>query len=189
LDVIEAGIRANRAAQSPKKVFEEIVNLDKKDFSLNLAALRTVSEQPIAAVSPTDQALHQVSQKLANTSDSVPEYWETVLQFLQFASSHSGSKAPPPGGPYTTYSNNVVINVPNFFTPDKTLLLSGGSLENTELVRDRVIFTNNPVRMRNVRFVDCAFEFPQLSTPAPYLQQAAKQLLASNFTDIQSLGL
>jgi hypothetical protein len=185
---IEAMLRANRAAQYPKKVFNEIISLDKKDFTRNLPALRTVAEQPIWKVAATGSDLHQIFKRLTDTNDSTPEYWPTVLQFLQFASSGLGSKAPPSGPSSIIASNSVFINAKQAFPSDSIILLDGGSLQNTELLRDRIIFTNNPLKIRNVRFVDCAFELPVLSDPNPYLRQVARQLLASNLGNIESLG-
>lgn len=185
---IEAALRVTRAAQAPKAVFDEIANLDKKEFTKNLPALRATTEQPISMVSPTASAIYKISQQLSSTRDDTPEYWPTALRFLQFASSHLGSKAPAPGSlaDAIMYTGNIVRNT-SLIPPDETILLEGGSLENTELVRDRIIFTNKPVKMRNVRFVDCAFEFPGDLTPSRYLHQAARQLLASNLNSIKSL--
>jgi hypothetical protein len=47
----------------------------------------------------------------------------------------------------------------------------------------RIIFTENPVRMRGVEFLNCVFELPD--APAnPYIRKTAQELLASNLTAI-----
>jgi hypothetical protein len=41
-----------------------------------------------------------------------------------------------------------------------------------------VIFTNNPVRLRHVQFINCVFEMPAVEMPSPSLKRAAETLIA-----------
>lgn len=188
LDKIEAALLELRAPQSPKAVLDDLSKLDKRQFANALPALRKVTEQPVAKVSPDQAVLRDVAFKLRETSENTPDYWTTVLRFIQFASNGMASNAPPPGSPINATIQNSYLTHQTF--PEHSVfVLDGGGMEYTRFENSRIIFTNNPVRMRNVTFVNCAFEFPGIATPTPYLENAARQLLASNFEYVSSLPI
>ncbi len=62
---------------------------------------------------------------------------------------------------------------------NEVVLLDGGDVGNIRFEHCRIRFTNNAVRMRNVVFVGCVFEFPVSDDPNPYLKTAAEKVLAS----------
>jgi hypothetical protein len=68
----------------------------------------------------------------------------------------------------------------------KVVLLDGGELVNTRFENSRIIFTQDPVHLKNVTFVDCVFEMPITDTPSEPLKRESQQLLAS---DLRSVSL
>jgi hypothetical protein len=71
----------------------------------------------------------------------------------------------------------------------KTILLDGGYLGNGEFTNCRIIFTQNPVRMTNAVFRNCAFEIPITDPPSPYIKKVSQILLASNLGSVLIAGL
>lgn len=61
----------------------------------------------------------------------------------------------------------------------QTILLDEGDLENGEFTNCRIIFTQNPIRMRHALFRNCAFEIPT-GAPSPYLKSVGRILLSSD---------
>ena len=182
LTTLEAQIRAldlkSRAATSPQSALKEIANLEPYSFARALPALQVVTEQPISKVNPSVQDLLTVADKLRNTDSASPDYWPTVFHFLQFATERLSQNVPPPGPPLVlsqlTASGTISGKVVEF--------TDGIKIENMRFVNCRIIFTEQPVEMKNVQFVDSVVEFPVLSSPNPYLQSAARVLLSSNLT-------
>jgi hypothetical protein len=124
--------------------------------------------------------LSGISEKLSKVDSSTPDYWPTVLQFLQFATAElAPTNVPAPGTLPTlrTSSGNFFAN--NVFS-GVTVVLDGGTLLGNRFDHCRIIFTDTPVNMTNVMFVNSVFEFPVSSVPSPYIQQASKALLASD---------
>lgn len=189
LENIEAILRELRASQSPAPVLKELSGLAPQQFAKSLSALRRVGEQPVTAVNPTPAELHELAQKLLNTPETTPDYWPTVLQFIQFASAGLSPDVPPPGPPNVIISHNKGLGFGPF--SHSIVLLDGGELVNTRFEHSRIIFTNDPVQMKNVVFVDCIFVLPVSNKPNPYLQRAARTLLAStlNSAVISDLGV
>jgi hypothetical protein len=62
----------------------------------------------------------------------------------------------------------------------KTILLEDGYLENGEFTNCRIIFTQNPARLKNIIFRDCVFEIPTTDPPSPYIRKVSQILLSSN---------
>lgn len=174
LQDIEAELRNLHASQS----LNEISNLPPKQFVQSLPALQTVTKMPVSDVKPTSATIQLIAEKLRNTDENSPDYWPNVLQFIKFASSGLSPDVPPPGPPTLEVDHNVGLPLGNL--SHVRLLLVGGEIVNSRIKNSRVTFTNAPVRMRNVVFVDCVFELPITPSPNPFLQDAAKQLLASN---------
>ena len=151
-DHIEAVLLELRASQSPRAVLNDLTKLNDKQLASALPALRKVTEQPIAKVSPSPEVLHEVTSKLRRVNENTPDYWATVLQFIQFASSGVASNAPPPGSPTGVTLNNadgIAIG------PHSVVVLAGGEISNIRFEDSRIIFTRNPVQMRNLLFVGC----------------------------------
>ena len=184
LDAIEANQRKSAALESPRKVFQEIGALDPKTFNINLPALRTVAEQPITEVNPSQPLLRKVADKLRNAPEASPEYWPTALQFIQFASSGLSADVPLQGLP-ASHLGNVVSTLAGGIGPfsHQTIVLDYGPIAGLRFENCRIIFGSAIIQMRNVIFVNCVFEFPRLDQPTPYLMQVARQLLSTGLTN------
>jgi len=77
-----------------------------------------------------------------------------------------------------------------FSVKNRIVILDGGEIVKFYCENCTVILTQNPVRMRNVRFVNCAFELPVSETPSEFLRQVVRFLLATadtSDTTIKSL--
>ena len=185
---IQGQLRLLRASQYPSKTLKEIGSLDQKTFSASLPALQKVVEQSASKIKPDEQTLRVIAIRLRQTSDTSPDYWPTVLQFIQFASSAITVSAdvPPAGPPYWTISDVrcPAGPVPCIVASHRKILLDGGDIPGSRFENCRIKFTQNPVKMRGVQFINCVFEMPVTDDPTPYLKDAARQLLASNFTSL-----
>lgn len=176
---IQATLRELQASQSPKRVIQEIARLDTKQFSRNLTALQKAAEQPIEKAAASIGNIQEIAQKLRDTNESSPDYWPAVLQFISFASAGlAPANVPPPNTPPILKSSNLML-ANNHFS-GMTVELNGGLLDGDVFENCRVIFTDTPVTMKNVVFVNSVFEFPISSVPSLYIQQASKLLLASD---------
>jgi len=158
------------------------ISVPKSEIQANLPQLRKVVEiakqQKIAVPIST---IHDVQQRLLEVKQNAPDYWPAVLQFLQFASNGlAPSNIPPPSS--EAQSSQIVVDHTTF--RNMIVLLDGGMLDKDVFNHCRIIFTNTPVKMRDVTFIDCVFEFPISSEPSPYIQQAGTLLLASNLTNV-----
>ena len=182
LDSIEAALLELRAAQSPAPVLKEISNLSPEQFVKALPALRRVAEQPPSNVQPVQSVLQDVARKLLGVNPLTPDYWPTVLRFIQFASAGLSPDVPRHGPPtlYASQNKGLSLGV----ISRAVVQLDGGELVNTRFEHSRIIFTNDPVLMRNVTFSDCVFELPISDRPIPYVQQAARRILASSLNSI-----
>lgn len=178
LDIIEVTLRTMRASQTPGPVLNEIGKLDQKTFAKSLAALQAAAEHPVSEVKPSQETLREIANKLSSTNPQSDDYWPAVLQFLSFASAGLSADVPPPGPPTVIMSQNAG-NISVGVIQKRVVLLDGGDLENTRFENSRIIFTNNPVRFRNVTFVNCVFQMPITNNPSDYLKSASKILLAS----------
>lgn len=175
---IQTKLSALRASQT----LNELGNLNQKQFADALPRLRTVSAIPASTVNPSREVLQTILAKLRSTPETSPEYWPTLLQFLHFASTAFSAKVPPPGPPTIYFGHN--IGFPLGHVANQRIELDGGQLVDSVIENSRVIFTNNPVEMRNVTFIDCVFDMPVAANPNPYIQSAARQLLASNLQSV-----
>jgi hypothetical protein len=176
------------ASQTPAKVLQDISALNEKQFAINLPALKKVAEQPATKVLPTPELLQGIGLKLQKVSESTKstnDYWLTVLQFIQFASTSYAPKAPPPGSPVNIrIANNHGVGIS--VSPGGVYQLSG-EIANTTFTDSRIIFTDEPAFLKNVRFINCAFEFPQ--TLSPSLENTGQQLLASGIKTAYVAGM
>ena len=181
---IEGTLRTLQAVQYPKKILQELATLDKDAFAKNLPALRKVAEQSPKDLAISGGTLREVAQKLDSVDESTPGYWPTALQFLRFASAGNSSGVPPPGIPNLTIrQSRLSLGT----VRDRIVLLDGGELENTRFEHSRIIFTNDPVKLNGVIFVDCVFEVPVTDNPSPFLKKASRQLLASNLQSVSPI--
>ena len=167
--------------------------MDSQTFASSLPALHSLTDKISVKDFPDKFLIKAIAEKLRNTDESSPEYWPTVLQFLRFASAGASPDVPAPGTPPNITISNVIIDDGRgglgYFPINASHCVARleaasitGKLENC-----RVIFTAEPVRKRNMQFVNCAFEFPQSADPNPTIKKAARELLASNLTSIPSL--
>jgi hypothetical protein len=181
LDSIEISLRELRALQQPGPVLNEISKLDQKQFAQSLPALRSIATLSVSEVEPSPSVLRIVAEKLRNTPEQSPDYWPTVLQYFQFATSGLSTNVPPPNQPRLTIAQ-LTLEGP---ISGKTIELADGvRLENAVFLNCRIIFTNNPVEFRNVKFVDSVFEFPISVSPSKYIRRAVQALMASDLKTV-----
>ncbi len=181
LDKIDKGILELRASQSPNAVLHEINGMNQTKFSASLPALQSAIQKPIPEIATSQPLLDGIAEKLLKTNSSAPNYWPTVLQFLQFASAGlAPANVPPPDSKPTIRTSGISNLFANNVFSRVTVILDGGLLIGNRFENCRVIFTDTPVQMTNVTFVNSIFEFPISSEPPPYIQKAGKLLLASD---------
>ncbi len=172
----------------PATPLRDISQLKQEQFAKALPTLKQITERPFPSQPLPQPILRDVAQKLLRVDERSPDYWPTVLQFIQFASAGLSLDVPPPGPPNFVIAKNIG-NIS--FAPISHLRvkLDGGDLVNTRFEHSRIIFTENPVHMKDVVFIDCVFEMPISATPNRYLQDASRMLLASelNSTKIPAL--
>lgn len=188
LDTIESNLRIVQASSAPRSVLTQLADLPPKALSKNLSALRKVAEQPVSSVRPTPAELNSVRKNLLQVKDSAPDYWPALLQYVQFAS-RASSQAPPPGG-FISEVSNIHSNGPGGigFPENATIQLSG-VIEGVVFRNDRIIITPNTV-LRNVRFINCAFEFGGGVEDAPSsVKDTGHMLLASGFENAYISGM
>jgi hypothetical protein len=190
LDVIEGKLRDMQAPLAPKKVMDELSLLTPRSLSRNLPALRKVAEQPTAKVTPTSLQISVISKNLLKVNSSVPDYWPTLLQFVEFASNASSSQAPAPGSDHVSKVSDIHSQgIGGIRFADKTTYELSGVIEGVAFRDDRIILTPGTV-LRNVRFVNCAFEFAGGVDDAPKgLRDAGQMLLASGLENAYVAGM
>jgi hypothetical protein len=127
---------------------------------------------------PIDPSIvKQVKTSLEQMPSTAPDYWSSVLRFLTLASNGLSPNLPPADAMKNVHLSDVALINQHSFLDGKHVFVDGGSLENVEIHRSRITFTQNPVQLKNVTFVDCVFDMPDVSIPSNHLQQAARQLL------------
>jgi hypothetical protein len=187
LDYIESALNLLNASQAPGKLLTQLASLDTKRFTQNLTALRKVSEQPVANVATTPEVLKKVAYQLNAVDEKTDNYWPTVLRFIEFASAGLASNAPPKGSLVTrTFTKESGKDgqsplLGGFILNGGVFVLDGAVLQDIRFVEARIIFTDNPSTLKNVTFINCAFEFPDIDRPSPALEIASRALLASDF--------
>ena len=189
LNNIESSLRELTASKAPAKVLSELASLDVKQFTKNLQALTTVTEQPPANVIVPAQVLQSVGSRLLALNDKTENYWPTVLKFVQFASEKYSDQAPPPGTPVQIILGSNKSDTSIHLGSHRVILLNGGRLENETFVGSRIIFGRNPLVLVNVHFINCAFEFQDANEPSPLSEQVGRQLLASGIKDAAVTGM
>lgn len=174
------------AQTSPQKAWSEIASANPRILSKSLPALQTVVSQPTSEIRPAPESVFTLAQKLRRIPESSTDYWPTVLRFIQFASAGvNTTNIPPPGSPQIVISNVTCVNMTHCIVASgRRILLDGGSIPNSQFVNCRIIFTQNPVNMKGTVFINCVFEMPIVSQPGPYLRDASRLLLASDFQNI-----
>jgi hypothetical protein len=174
-------VEANRQPLTLK----QISSLDQKTFEHSLAQLRQVMEQPSPKPVADQQTLIAIAGKLRRTGESTPDYWPTVIRFIQFASSRMAPSAPPPGQPPRILSEILSVGLMRGIrVKGITILLDDGYLGNGEFTNCRIIFTQNPIRLTNAHFRNCVFEIPTTDPPSPYIKKVSQILLSSNLSVI-----
>ena len=66
-----------------------------------------------------------------------------------------------------------------FFFEDKVVKLDGGNIHGSRFINCRIRFTEHPVGLNRVQFINCVFEMPTVTSPNKYLIDSAKAILAS----------
>lgn len=178
LEAIERLLRGIRTSQD----LREISKLDQDTFDKSLPALKKALDQPPSGVQAPREALREVAEKLRKTDPNSADYWPTLLRYLNVASAVFAPDVPSPGPYNISAGNNVGFSLG--VVKRKIVVLDGGEILNTRFENSRIIFTNNPVKLTNVLFLDCVFEVPVTATPSDYLKRASQILLASDLTFI-----
>jgi hypothetical protein len=189
LDRIEAVLRTQNAAQAPAKILNELSSLDAKTLAVNLPALRTISEQPVSKVSPAPSELRGLASTLSRVNETTEDYWPTALRFIQFASARFATNAPPPGSPISITLKDTRVNNAIHISPRSVIAIDGAVIEDETFTDSRIIFSDNPSILRNVKFINCAFEFPTLDKPTPYLEATGRELLRTGIQSASIAGL
>jgi hypothetical protein len=170
------------------EILKHSSSLKPEEFEKSLGRVNKALQAVSAANAKIpSEAVPALAQKFLQVPpESSSEYWPTVLRFVQLASlSVVSSKDVPPPGPTNVTIRNIQASGPVFgIIAHKIVELDGGSLTDERFENDRIIFTEHPVEMRNVTFVNCIFEMPEIANPGPYLQNAARQLMTSNLSSV-----
>ena len=171
---LEASLLAIRAPQDPQKVLQELGALQPKQLSGALLALQRITEKPIAEFAPQPSTLRDVAAKLKLVNEATPDYWPTVLRFIQFASAGVVSQcfSSRDGGDYHDRRFRESAGVQKLCRGTRW-----GDVGPTRFENRRVRFTQDPVHFLNVTFVNCVFEMPDTASPRPYLKRASQILL------------
>jgi hypothetical protein len=180
LKQIRDDINAIRGDQARQSLINH-ASLPLSDFKTSLpqvGSALSIVEQENAAV-PTS-VIEGLRVKLQQTDPSAPDYWPTAVRFLQFATSRLAPSDVPPAGRAPDVESDTNLGPLEFYKG--TVLLKGGSVTGALFRNCRVIFTNTPVRMTSVIFVNSVIEFRVSTTspPSPYLRKAVEVFLASD---------
>jgi len=168
-------------------------SMNQDEFNKSLASLRNAMQiaAQARAVVP-NETIQKIAQQLRQTGESSPEYWPTILQFIQFASASliAPADVPPANTQYTVASNfNCVGGMRCMQLSHCAIVLDGGHIPNSIFDHCRIKFTSNPVGLEGTRFIDCIFEIPtDITQPTPYLKNSVKILLASNLRQVTFPG-
>jgi hypothetical protein len=174
---VEAGL--------PPLTLEQISPFDQKTFEHSLPQLRQAMDQPSRNAAADQGALTAIASKLRQCSESAPDYWPAVLQFIPFASSGLAPNAPPPGQQPRALSDIVFVGLMRGIREaGKTILLDSGNLGNGEFKNCRIIFTLNPVQLTHCVFRNCVFEIPTTDPPSPYIKKVCQILLSSSLDSV-----
>lgn len=183
--IINAGDdRANADANHQSLTLEQISHLDQKMFERSLPRLRELLEQTDSTARTGEETMSALTRKLRQTPESAPDYWSTVLRFLQFASGNIALKAPT-HEPQKKLSEILSVGIMRGIREyDQIIVFDEGFLGNGEFTNCRIIFTPKQVQMQNVVFKVCAFEFPTTDAPSPYLRKLCRILLSSDLSSV-----
>lgn len=179
------GILLNLLAdKSPNKALQELGKLQPEQLAKALPTLRAVSEKPLAEVAPSDTLLREIATKLQSAPEASQEYWPTVLQFTHFATSALNPDVPPPGPPWAIVNEGENNTFRGGRFEKKAFLLGGSTIfEDNVFVKCRIVLeANASVRLKNVTFIDCIFDFPPNGDTVPEVRQIARSLLATHLT-------
>jgi len=194
LDAMDGDIKAIRATLDAWKPFiapevlKNSTSLSREEFKKALPRLNSAMQEltNVKATIPA-QTASGIAEKLRSTPESSPDYWPTVLRFIQLASASVVRPAdlPSPDAPYSEMHNFTCSGFAHCMEASgRNILLDGGSIPNSTFDHCRIKFTNNPVNLKGTRFIDCIFEMPASEVPSPYLKKSAQTLLASNLSQV-----
>jgi hypothetical protein len=182
---IEGRALKAEATSSPATALSQLGEVPQNVFMVAFPALRTISEHSVNEVKPTSAVLHSVAGKLKNTPESAQDYWPTVLQFAHFATSALNPDVPAADSPRFIEDHGQGNTFTFHGTLEKKVIFIAGStnIRDSVLVKCRIILAPNAtLRIQNITFIDCVFDFPPDGERAPAIQQIARSLLASGFT-------
>jgi len=178
---LDVTLRMLRIPGNSAAVLKELSSLDPAEFAQNLPVLKKITEQLTEQTIASPETLQRVASNFLQTQSNVPGYWPSALRFLQYASLQASPGVPPPGAPRLIFSHNINLSLSPI--ENTVVKLDGGSITNITFRNSRIIFTEDMVQMKNVTFINCVFELPISDQPTPYIQRAARVLLAENLQD------
>jgi hypothetical protein len=181
-----AGLKAAiRIARGPGSI-ESFGRLGQREFMQALPALLAALKQPQQA--PSRSALLAVAEKLYKSDKKAPEYWPTVLTFVQFASdSIAASKVPPANAPFISLTNVRSTTRASSYFSGVAVILDAVDLPGTTTFKNcRIRFTGSQNHLPSVVFINCVIEFPPdftnpapaITSPTPAIKKASLALLA-----------
>jgi hypothetical protein len=183
LVILAKPIAIIRETRSPGRTLQRLASLDPQQLEASLPVLRLISKQPVSKVSPNPAELRKITETLSKMNPSAPDYWPTVLTYIEFASTHYAPNAPRSGGLVLKLRNNIIGSNNGttgiHFPRHSTVEIDGDMLTNETFIDSRIIFTGTPSTLINVKFINCVFEFRTADRPNQFMKGAARQLLAS----------
>jgi hypothetical protein len=96
----------------------------------------------------------------------------------------ASAQVPSPGEPTTKFINVHGFGINIGTVRHEVVLLDDVDLSNATFENCRMVFTDRPVHMRNVIFINCVFEFPHTSEPNQALRLATRLLLGSGIQNV-----
>ena len=165
---------------------QKFAGMNQETFAASLPELysdiRTVS---LKQAKPNDETFRAIATKLRQTNQNSPEYWPTVLRFLELATARNSSQVPPStAGIYVRSEGSRNLSLQGI--SDKRIVLNGGSLINSTFVRCRIQFVGTPTELQNVLVVDSVVEFQGIpENPPEPIKRIAETILASDFSRIK----
>ena len=99
----------------------------------------------------------------------------------------SPADVPPVDAPYNARISNLKCSpgAHCIIASHKKIILDGGDIPGSRFENCRIIFTQNPVKMKDVKFINCVFEMPVTDAPSPYLKSTSQFLLASDLSSVE----
>lgn len=175
-------LEVSLSAFATKISLQNISALDKTQFAKALPELTKLKLPPTPQSRPSQEVLQTIATKLHETDPKSPDYWPAVLKFLEYATNSSQPQSRPAAGQAEFHTGQHTFD--SLKVLNSHVYLDGGRLIDTVFENSLITFTNEPVAMTNVRFINCRFEFPASTSPDPYIKRAAQLLLTTSLDSV-----